>query len=208
MKRLTIPFLFIFYIITLLNFNKSDTYIICIDPGHGGMDTGTTVSNINESDLVLEISLQLVKVLNQKGYITTLTRTTKESLCEDKFIKKEDMNNRLKIISNSSADIVLSIHLNYYHDNRYSGAQVFYSNTNLKSKDLAKHIQQSMPFTTRNEVYRDNIYLLNRTTVPACIIECGFMSNEIELAKLQDLKYQINLCESISYGLTKFIQVL
>ena len=56
MKRLTIPFLFVCYFLTLYNVEQNIETIVCIDPGHGGMDSGTSVDGIKESDIVLNIS--------------------------------------------------------------------------------------------------------------------------------------------------------
>lgn len=209
MKRLTIPFLFVCYFLTLYNVEQNIETIVCIDPGHGGMDSGTSVDGIKESDIVLNISFVIKEVLDDLGYITVLTRKTKESLCEGKFIKKEDMNKRIKIIDDSNANILISIHLNYYADEKYSGAQIFYSNLNHQSKDLATYIQNSIKTnlnnTSRKAVYRDNIYLLNKVRIPACIIECGFMSNKEELKNLLDYNYQKDLAYAIYLGISEFI---
>ena len=209
MKRLTIPFLFLLYFFTLYNAEQNLEPIICIDPGHGGMDSGTSVDGLKESDIVLKISFVIKEVLDDLGYITVLTRESKDSLCEGKFIKKEDMDKRIKIVDDSNASILISIHLNYFADEIYSGAQLFYSDKNHQSKKLAQYIQDSIKDnlnnTNRTVVYRDNIYLLNKVKIPSCIIECGFMSNKEELKNLIDYNYQKNLAYAIALGIGQFI---
>ena len=158
------------------------------------MDIGASIGNIYESDLVLEMSFKIKKVLEKKGYLVILTRENKDSLCEGKFIKREDMNKRIGIINKSNARLVLSIHLNKFNIERYRGSQVFYSSINKENKILAEAIQNSLKSylnnTDRTIVNRDNIYLLNRVNLPCCLIECGFMSNKEEFILLRDESYQ------------------
>ncbi|MBQ3253986.1 MAG: N-acetylmuramoyl-L-alanine amidase [Acholeplasmatales bacterium] len=179
---------------------------IVIDPGHGGMDTGCSYGDIYESDMNLDISLILEDIFISNGYNVILTRKNKDSLCEDRFIKKEDMNKRIEIINNSNAIMCLSIHLNMFSDSQYRGAQVFYSNANDKNKYLAENVQNSirnmLNNTDRVEMLRDNIYLLNKSIIPTIIIECGFLSNENERYLLINKDYQTLLAYSIYYGAT------
>ena len=138
-----------------------------------------------------------------------MTRENEMDLCDDKFIKKEDMIKRSKFINNNNPLLVLSIHMNTYSNEKYKGAQVFYSNANSKSIDLANLIQNKLSCytdTTRKIVKRDNIYLLNSIVSPACIIECGFITNNEERNKLLDQDYRRIIGEAIYIGTTEFIR--
>lgn len=183
--------------------------VIVVDPGHGGMDIGASMGNVFESDLVLEISKKIKEVFEKRGYIVILTRETKDSLCSEKFIKREDMNKRLKIINDSDAKVVISIHLNKFSIERYSGAQVFFANTNKENKKLAEILQASfknyLNNTNRSIIKRDNIYLLNRVSIPCCLIECGFMSNKKEFELLRDNKYQYKFAEALLIGINNYL---
>lgn len=212
MKKTYIFISLIICFISLISTTKAienDTKIIVIDPGHGGMDCGAKVGDIFESDLVLEISKKIKIVFEKYGYIVILTRNNKESLCESKFVKKEDMNKRIKIVNESNAAIALSIHLNKFSIPKYRGAQVFYSNANKNNAILAKSIQDSLKNTLNNTdreyLERNNIYLLNRITIPMCIIECGFMSNADELKLLLDEHYQYNIALALLKGVNNYI---
>ena len=134
---------------------------VVVDAGHGGMDGGTSIGSVLESDLALEITLKLKEVLERKGYIVTLTREDKNALCEGKFIKRVDMNKRVDIINKSNADLALSIHLNNYSDSKYRGAQVFYCDNIAQNENLALTIQNALSNklnnTDRKIVKRDNI---------------------------------------------------
>jgi N-acetylmuramoyl-L-alanine amidase len=184
---------------------------IVVDAGHGGMDGGTSIGSVLESDLALEITLKLKEVLERKGYKVTLTREDKNALCEGKFIKRVDMNKRVDIINNSNADLALSIHLNNYSDSQYRGAQVFYCDTIKENENLALTIQNTLTNklnnTKRKIVKRDNIYLLNRIIIPACIIECGFMSNYNEFTLLKTDEYQYRLVDSITEGVEQYLKI-
>jgi N-acetylmuramoyl-L-alanine amidase len=183
---------------------------VIVDAGHGGMDGGTSIGSVLESDLALEITLKLKEVLERKGYIVTLTREDKNALCEGKFIKRVDMNKRVDIINKSNADLALSIHLNNYSDSKYRGAQVFYCDNIAQNENLALTIQNALSNklnnTDRKIVKRDNIYLLNRIIIPACIIECGFMSNYNEFTLLNNSDYQYKIAYAIESGINEYMK--
>jgi N-acetylmuramoyl-L-alanine amidase len=173
------------------------------------MDGGTSIGDIKESDLTLEIVFKIKELLVEKGYIVTLTRENKNALCDGKFIKRIDMNKRVEIINNSNANLALSIHLNHYSDPKYKGAQVFYCDNIKDNMILATSIQNAIKNklmnTNRNIVIRKNVYILNRVIIPTCIIECGFMSNYNEFLLLKSSTYQYNLAEAIVNGVTTYI---
>lgn len=211
MKKIYILLSFVICFISLSNVKAYPlSNIIVIDPGHGGMDIGASIGNIYESDLVLEMSFKIKKVLEKKGYLVILTRENKDSLCEGKFIKREDMNKRIGIINKSNARLVLSIHLNKFNIERYRGSQVFYSSINKENKILAEAIQNSLKSylnnTDRTIVNRDNIYLLNRVNLPCCLIECGFMSNKEEFILLRDESYQYKFAEALLIGINNYLK--
>lgn len=193
--------------VTRISGKSEESYII-IDPGHGGMDPGCNIGDIKESDVVLEISYKTKEVLEAFGYNVILTRETKESLCEGKFIKKEDMEKRINTANSYNTNFVISIHLNEFGLSEYRGGQVFYDDNNPNSKLLAKSIQDSFKMylgnTDRVIMQKERNYLLRRLTVPACIIECGFISNPEELKLLLDDKYQYKLAMAILYGVNAY----
>lgn len=191
---------------------ENNENIIIIDPGHGGMDSGCVYGDIEEEELNLCISYKLLDVFESNGYKVLLTRYDNNSLCEDRFIKKEDMNKRLEIINKSNALLCVSIHLNMFSDSKYRGAQVFYSNTITDNKILANYVQNSMRLvlgnTNRVEIKRDNIYILNRAIIPCVIVECGFLSNVLERNLLLSSDYQLMIAYSIYYGCIKYLYEL
>ena len=184
--------------------SNSIEYIV-IDPGHGGMDPGCNIGDIKESNVVLKISYKIKEVLETFGYNVVMTRLDEHSLCEDEFIKKEDLEKRINIINSYNTKFVISIHLNEFGLSEYRGGQVFYNDNNDNNKILANSIQEAfqqyLGNTNREIMKKEHNYLLKRLTVTSCIVECGFISNPLELKLLLDDKYQYKIAMAILYGL-------
>lgn len=215
MKKFSILTIIIATIVTILSTTITATIkplCIAIDAGHGGVDGGASVAEIKESDLTLSFAKKLKEICLQKGYSVIMTRENENSLCEKEFVKKEDMAKRANIINQSEATIMISLHMNMFSSEKYSGAQVFYSSLNKKNILLANSIQESLKFhlnnTSREIVNRNNIYLLNHVQIPACIVECGFMSNKKELELLLQDDYQYKVSYAILYGFQSFLNML
>lgn len=185
--------------------------MVYIDPGHGGMDGGATVNGIKESTLTLSISKKIKEVFEKNDINVQLTREEDVALSSNPFIKREDMLKRVTMMNTSSACLALSIHLNKFSAERYRGAQVFYSNTNNINAFLAETMQrsliQNLKNTDRKIVKRDNIFLLNKVTLPCCVIECGFMSNQEEFQLLQTEEYQYKIAYALLYGVEEFLRL-
>ncbi|MCM1556986.1 MAG: N-acetylmuramoyl-L-alanine amidase [Anaeroplasma bactoclasticum] len=213
-KRYLFIFLFIciaFVIFTTKILAEENPLVVYIDPGHGGIDGGATVGNIKESELTLEISKKIKEVFENNSIQVILTRDTSDDLSDGDFVKREDMLKRVNKINTSSAFLALSIHLNKFSIEKYRGAQVFYSKTNSNNQLLAEIMQASLcnylKNTERKIVKRDNIFLLNKVTIPCCIIECGFMSNKEELQLLQTEEYQYKLAYALLYGVEDYLKL-
>ena len=172
---------------------------IIIDAGHGGVDGGaTSCSGTLESGINLQIALKLNDLLHLMGIKTTMIRTTDISVyTEGESIaakKISDLKQRVKIVNNTSDAILISIHQNYFSDSRYSGAQVFYSDT-ADSIELAKDMQKkfilSLNKTSNRKTKKaSKVYLMQHINCPGILVECGFLSNPIEELKLKDPVYQ------------------
>lgn len=186
-------------------------YTIVIDAGHGGVDGGASIGDIKESVLTLSISKKIKEVFEKENIKVIMTRETEKDLSGDEFVKREDMLKRVNVIHSSKADLALSIHLNKFSMERYRGAQVFYSQTNSLNFLLAETIQRNLIHhlknTERKIVKRDNIFLLNKVTIPCCIVECGFMSNKEELKLLLSEEYQYKIAYALLYGVEDFLKL-
>ena len=183
-------------------------FTIVIDAGHGGIDGGaTSCTGVLESAINLEIALKLNDLLHLLGYNTVMIRTTDTSIyTEGSTIasqKVSDLKERVRIVNETENAILISIHQNTFSDSRYGGAQVFYANTD-GSRELAEHLQSRL-CQSRSCKKAGNIYLLNQIRTTGVLIECGFLSNPEEEAKLRNNAYQQYICAIIATSLSEFI---
>jgi len=191
--------------------------VVVVDAGHGGEDPGkvSEYSSLAEKDLNLRIAQLLKNLLEQDGYIVYMTRTEDKlnysSGTKDIYQKrKQDLTARKQFIDQSGADVVVSIHMNSFTDPKYHGAQTFYPPSSIDSERLAKNIQNALIEVCDNSnrrtalVKKEQIVLLRDIKVPTVIIECGFLSNKEEEAKLKTLEYQELLARGIKKGIDDF----
>ena len=186
---------------------------IIIDAGHGGVDGGaTSCTGILESQFNLEISLRLCDLIHLLGYRTKMIRTTDCSIYTsgDTIAAKKisDLKERVRIVNETENGILISIHQNYFSDSRYDGAQVFYAKSEA-SRELAGRLQNMLIQTLNHGSRRrakkaDGIYLMEHIDQCGVLVECGFLSNEKEEAKLREPEYQKELCCVIACALSQY----
>lgn len=208
-KTIIITMLFFCLIYTSLADNKNmllNDKTIIIDAGHGGKDVGTSFKDIYEKDINLKISLELKNQLEKKGASVYLTRSGDYDLSKPnaKRRKKSDFDNRILLINNSKSDLYISIHLNYFNDSKYKGAQVFYNNLLKENKEIAKIMQKNLNKERKIKLLDSKLYMYNKLTKPGILIECGFLSNYQDRKNLQNEKYIIELCKKITKAIIEF----
>ncbi len=184
---------------------------IIIDAGHGGVDGGaTSCTGVLESQLNLEIAMRLEDLMHLLGHATQMIRRSDISVyTEGETIaskKVSDLKQRVKLVNETGNALLISIHQNYFTDGRYSGAQVFYSNHN-ESKPLSELVQKGFSITgsTRNVKPAKGVYLMEHVNCPAILVECGFLSNNAEEAKLRTAEYQKLLAAIITASVNRYL---
>ena len=194
-----------------------DYPLIIIDAGHGGMDGGAVAADGTQEQYInLSIALKMNEYLTAKGYKTLLVRDDDNSIHDEsaKTIREQkvsDIRNRLKISEQYDNSIFVSVHQNMFTESKYHGTQVFFSPNNPESEVLASFIQQSVvmklqPDNTRQIKKCDkSVYLMYNTNAVAVLCECGFLSNNDELAKLKDDNYQKSIAAAICDGIIEYI---
>lgn len=181
---------------------------IVIDAGHGGFDPGKTGSQgENEKVINLQIAKKLQMYLEQGGATVYMTRNEDEALGDK---KQSDMKERKAIANDSGADMLISIHQNAFPKQSAKGAQVFYHKQSAEGKLLAQSIQQALQDcdqeNNREAKANTDYYILRTTTVPAAIVECGFLSNPTEEEKLNTEEYQEKIAWAIYVGILNYLE--
>lgn len=198
--------------------SKSGQYFphIIIDAGHGGVDSGAVgVDNVLEKDINLSIALKLRDLLDATGFNTTMTREVDESIHDKdansiRAKKVSDMKNRLNLVNGDANNLLISIHQNKFEESQYRGAQVFFSRNNPRSQELAQSMRAAIVGLLQKDNSREvkpspkGVFLLNKATVPAIIVECGFLSNSEDVKNLLTEDYQEQMAFSIYCGFLDF----
>ena len=188
-------------------------YTIVIDAGHGGRDGGTVgkTTGITESELNLQYAYCLKKLCEEFGIGVILTRKDMNGLYDENASnkKKSEMEKRKDIINNSGADLMISLHMNAFPLSSSEGAQVFYAKGSESGFNLAKSVQEAICQSfenARDYVSVGDYFVLNYSSIPAVLVECGFLSNPSEERNLQDEEYRERFCYCLLMGILSFFK--
>ncbi|SCZ06929.1 N-acetylmuramoyl-L-alanine amidase family protein [Alkaliphilus peptidifermentans] len=198
-------------VLELTSKNRYRQILIVIDPGHGGTDPGATSKNlkIKESDLVLDISQRLEKLLTEVGFRTYMTRTTDIKI---------DLKDRAAVANQLGADLFVSVHANAGPignttangiENLYFPSEKFPSDTR-DNKRLAETFQSTMVemlgATDRRLVPNEKIIVLKDTKMHAVLTEVGFLTNAEEEKKLATDEYRQKIAEALLKSIITFFE--
>ena len=228
MKRSVLCFVFLIFVLICVFFLKfsivpainenlvfPNPKTCIIDAGHGGFDGGAVASDGTlEKDLNLAMAKKLDEILTLNGYETIMIRNEDISVEEktDRHKKKGDIRKRLKIARQYPNALFISIHQNSFKQRNSYGTQVFYGVKNEKSEKLANILQNTITETLQPDNRRSikkagkNLYLLSNMENVSVMVECGFISNNDELEKLKDPKYQEKLMFEVFEGIEKYFK--
>lgn len=189
--------------------------VVVIDAGHGGEDGGAVgINGCIEKDINLEIAMSLYDLLRFSDIPVLLTRDSDIMLYENADAghkKRQDLSKRLEIAECYENSILVSIHMNTYPSEKYSGAQVYYSPNNEKSKELAELIQSELKSVLSPDNNRQtkkagsSIFLLHNATHPSVLVECGFISNAAEAELLCTENYRNKVSLTLYSSIVKYL---
>jgi N-acetylmuramoyl-L-alanine amidase len=184
---------------------KQGKVLVTIDPGHGGKDSGAIgVDGLREVDVILPIALRVAAILEQQGIATQLTRNS------DYFVGLDE---RVVMSRQAGATLFVSIHANAI-DGRpdVKGLETYHYNL---GESLAQTVhttiidyfnnQQRIPLNDRR-VRSARFLVLRKSTIPAILVETGYLTSPEEAAQLGDPKYKDLMAEAIAQGIIKYIQ--
>ncbi len=175
-------------------------YKVFLDPGHGGSDPGAIANGIYEDELNLSIALKVQSLLKAQGVDVEMSRTS------DVFLSLAE---RAELANNYGADAFVSIHNNAFSSSSAYGIETYYTATKTTSKELATPVQNNMVSQTggynRGVKTADHVVTKN-TTMPASLVEGGFLTNPTEAAKLSTDSYQNQLAKGIADGIMEYLK--
>ncbi len=183
--------------------NPRDIYknIVVLDAGHGGYDNGASHKGTKEKDLNFKIIYTLMKDYFSSNAPDTKVYWTRTS---DVFIT---LANRAAFASKVGADLFISLHMNSASNSSANGTEVYYSPSNngarfsgITSKSMATmfkdNLVSNLGMKSRG-VKSAGFYVIKRNTVPAVLIELGFLSGSSDYGKLTNPSFQANSAQVI-----------
>ena len=188
----------------------SQQITVCINPGHGGKDPGKLATNskfLDEKDLNLKISRLVAKYIDSliPGVQVVETRTT------DVY---HTLNDIVYISNSNKADFLISIHINSSENSDIKGTSVHVHNlSSTKGIRLASYINRDLNTRARRssrgvktkEDRQHNLQILQQTSMPAVLVECGFITNSSDEFFLNSTYGQEIIASSIYRGFKNFL---
>lgn len=198
---------------------------ICLDAGHGGRDPGNQAGGRREKDLTLRLASELRDQLQKAGFKVIFTRTA------DKLV---DLPARPEIARRRGADLFVSLHFNGAASRSAQGSEVFCltpagaastnargegagsgssvgNRNNAKNLLLAYQVQKALVRTLNSEdrgVRRARFEVLREATMPAVLIEAGFLSHPVEGKKIATVEYRRQMARAIVAGIQSYKKVV
>ncbi|XLP21312.1 N-acetylmuramoyl-L-alanine amidase [Bacillus toyonensis] len=221
MKKMTKVFLFILVFISASfflfkvqahkNVTTDDLRLkgktIIIDPGHGGGDRGTKGKKYGtiEKDLNLKVAQNIKKELEERTDAKVILTREKDTSLLSETKQKEELQARVNIAKNHSADLYISIHHDAFEDTSVQGITTHYGANKWSDKKLAKSIQKAIfnqDVDARNRGVKGSDYLILReNSTPAVLIELGFTSNESDEKRMNSEEFQTKSKKGIVDGI-------
>jgi len=175
-------------------FGQSRT--IVIDAGHGGFDRGGVPGQrISEKDKCLDVAQRLKRILQAEGYRIIMTRDS------DVFIP---LPTRVAIANSNRGANFVSIHFNCASRVGANGIETYYYSSDSASlaASIHRNVVSGAPSENRG-IRRRGFYVLRRTSIPAVLVECGFLTNPTEGRLALTTDYRQRLAEQIARGIRR-----
>lgn len=189
-------------------------YKVVLDAGHGGTDPGTFKGELLEKNITLSIVKYMKEYLTYKGCNVIYTREKDELLVPGMTTNsiKQDLLARTDVANKINADAFVSVHINNNELASCKGVTTFYytgtEGQEKERKALADNIQKNALISDNwydMKVKTNNYSVLVHTNVPSALIECGFLTNPDDAAKLAKDEVLKNFAENISNGIGDFL---
>lgn len=185
-----------------------DVPTVVVDVGHGGTDRGARghMPYCEEKKLCLLTARLVKQYLDQLGYHVVMTRNT------DDFIP---LPRRVEIAKQAQGNIFVSIHFNSSRAVEAQGIEVFFcdskedtTRTSASRKLASEILTRVIRRTSANSrgVKKGNFYVIRETSMPAVLVEGGFISNAEERILLKSRDYQEKIARGIADGIDHYFK--
>jgi len=166
---------------------------VVIDAGHGGFDRGGIPGQrVPEKTMALDVAQRLAKILRGAGYHVVMTRNT------DVFVP---LGERVRIANAFGDAAFVCIHFNSARREGANGIETYYYSNQSAPLAAAIHRHVVADTTTDNRgIRRRGYYVLRRASIPAVLVECGFLTNSLEANLALQSSYRQRLADSIADG--------
>nr|MDZ8016487.1 N-acetylmuramoyl-L-alanine amidase [Nostoc sp. ZfuVER08] len=174
--------------------------VIIIDPGHGGKDAGAIgIHGLQEKDVILRIGKKVASLLEQNGIKVIMTRDA------DYFV---DLAPRVVIAEHAHADLFVSIHANSIDNNpSANGLETYHYDRGYRLAQVVhKSILQGIPTLKDRGVKRARFYVLRKNSMPAILIETGFVTGSEDNPRLANPEYDNRMAEAIVRGILQYLR--
>jgi len=169
---------------------------VVIDPGHGGHDNGGQWGKVYEKHLALDTATRLENNLKRMGFKTVMTRRS------DYFVT---LPQRVAIGNSYRDAIFVSVHYNHTWKKDVSGLETFYYSA--AGQQLAQYVQHSLVRHTRTldrQAKFSRYYVIRNSTIPAILIEGGFVSNEQERERMKSAPFREAIARGVAEGIQRY----
>jgi|GEM_PF-2096512 len=175
--------------------------IIVIEPGHGGRDPGgVSYSGIYEKRATLPLALKIAQVLEQAGATVLLTRE------KDIKVPRKEV---VRFANNNNADIFISVHYNSFKSRYMSGTETYYytPQSRLLAQVLHRNLVNGIKRKDRG-IRHVMYYTIHHTTMPAVLVEPGFITNPTEEKLAFKTSFQREVAFDILKGVVEYFTIV
>jgi N-acetylmuramoyl-L-alanine amidase len=179
----------------------SGRVVVVIDPGHGGRDPGAVgIGGLQEKQVIFPISLRVAELLEQQGVTVVMTRRTDTTVA---------LQERAAIANRAQGTVFVSIHANAISMSRpdVNGIETYFSSES--GRRLAATLQASMLAATGMRdrgVKQARFLVLRQTTMPAALVEVGFVTGAQDAPRLADPAWRETMAQAIARGILQYLQ--
>ena len=182
--------------------------VITLDAGHGGSDPGAIgLGGTMEKNLTLAIAKKTAALLNKAGAKVRMTRTTDKDVEGPYASDKEELQARVNVAEKHNSDLFISIHINSSVNRDIRGVSSYYYPKSSHDARIAKAVQRRLVTSTgmnNLSVREAGFYVIKRSTMPAALLELGFISNRKEETMMRTNSYQEKAAQAIFNGIRQY----